>query len=88
MTAGIATVAALAGIVMIAGTNPWLALGVGLLVFAAVIVTNDIIERLQRIDQAISDLRDHAEAERLQQGLPPATELPADPATHATDPAS
>ena len=86
MTAGLATVAALAGIVMIAGTNPWLALGVGLLVFAAVIVTNDIIERLQRIEHTIGELRHHAEAERLQQGLSPAIESTGAPSTQATDP--
>ena len=85
MTAAIATVAALAGIVMIAGTSPWLALGVGLLVFAAVIITNDVVERLQRIDHAVSELRDHAEAARLQRGLPPAVEPTDDPAAHVTD---
>jgi hypothetical protein len=69
MTHAIATVAALAGIVLTAGSNPWLALGLGLLVFSAVLVLNDLTDRLQRIEQAVVEVRDHVEAAALAEGL-------------------
>ena len=75
-TYAIATVAALVGIVLAAGSNPWLALGIGLLVFSAVLVLTDMIERLQRIEQTLGELRDHAEAARLQDTLGPTNPAP------------
>ena len=69
MTKWLAAVAGMAGTALIAGTSGTLALGIGLLVFAAFIVVNDIVERLERIEHAVNDMRDHTEAERLSAAL-------------------
>jgi hypothetical protein len=69
MTKWLAAVAGMAGTALIAGTNGTLALGIGLLVFAVFLVVNDIVERLERIEHAVDDMRDHTEAERLSAAL-------------------
>jgi hypothetical protein len=69
VTHAVATVAALAGIVLAAGSNPWMAIGIGLLVFGAVLVLNDLIERLHRIEQTVTEIRDHADALLVQQAM-------------------
>ena len=69
MTKWLAAVAGMAGTALIAGTSGTLALGIGLLVFAAFIVVNDIVERLERIEHAVNDMRAHIEAEQLSAAL-------------------
>jgi hypothetical protein len=86
MAHAIATVAALAGIVLTAGSDPWLAFGIGLLVFGAVLVLNELTERLQRIEHAVGEVAAHLDAVALQHRLGP--EPPAPGAPSVSSPAS
>jgi hypothetical protein len=69
MLHAVATVAALAGIVLTAGSNPILALGIGLLVFAAVLMLNDFTDRLQRIEQSLGEVAAQVDAATLHERL-------------------
>lgn len=61
----LAAVALMVSVILIAGTNATLALGMGLMGLAAYIMVNGFVERLERIEYAVEDVRHHAEAERL-----------------------
>jgi hypothetical protein len=65
----LAAVAAMVGIILIAGTNAALALGLGLVALASYIVATRIMERLERIEHGVDDLRHQAEADGLNQEL-------------------
>lgn len=61
----LAAVAAVVGIILVAGTNARVALGLGLVGLAGYIVVTGMMERLERIEHAVKDLRNQADAERL-----------------------
>ena len=64
-----AAIAVLVGIILTAGTNARVALGLGLIALAAYLVVTGIVERLQRVEDGVAGLRDSAMARAVTDAL-------------------
>ena len=69
MAKALPAIAAVIGMVLIAGTSTTLALGLGCIGVAAYLVVNDIVERLDRIEVSVADRRHEADAKLLAESL-------------------
>ena len=64
-----AAIAALAGLILLAGTNPILALGLGCLALSGYLVVNRIVEQLARIEALLLDIQTEATSHAVADAL-------------------